>query len=101
MWRNVGCWDSGNASLEKCGAKLPSAPQNLTVISIPVDEAHVMLSINWEPPVICKPTVKAYKIVINDNNTHFINYTAHQHNVTMSYFNITLPTLHEYVIKVF
>ena len=97
MWC-VDCWDTDDkiSSLKKCG---PSAPRNLNISIVTVNESSVLLSIDWEPPLTYNTTgtnIIAYKIVHNDSAEVIIPVTKQ----TVYQHNITCPAVHKYVIKV-
>ena len=65
IYAAVDCWELEGASVEKCGPMFPSAPQNLSATSIPVNESTVMLRTSWLPPAQYNPDITMYAIRIN------------------------------------
>lgn len=69
-----GCWTLEGADPEKC-PKVPTAPQNLTVTGIPMNESVVMLWISWEPPAAYLPDIMIYRIIIYTHTQVYYLYT--------------------------
>lgn len=90
----IDCWDIDGASVEECGPQLPSAPQNLNAIIIPMNESVVVLRISWRLPAKHLPYITAYKIVINNLNTNFINGVSRYEACIMDRLYLTPLTDH-------
>ena len=54
---------------------MPTAPQNLTVTIVPINDSSVTLYINWEQPTAYLPDIIIYRIRIYSDTQDIRLYT--------------------------
>ena len=69
---------------DRC-ARVPSPPQNLTVVGKLVNESSVMLQISWQPPAYHTHSIIAYGIEIANSSDYSDNLFVYTDEVRYIY----------------
>ena len=64
---DIECWNIAGADSKRC-PKLPTAPQNLSIIIVPLNDSSVALQISWKQPAAYLPDIILYRIKIYVGN---------------------------------
>ena len=60
---DIECWSIPGADSKLC-PKLPTAPRNLSITVVPLNDSSVTLQISWKQPAAYLPDIILYRIKI-------------------------------------